>query len=183
MKISTIWITGYLIALLLVACAQPRPADPAAGAALLKPFKTKLQGALKTGLAEDPASAISVCKIRAPKIALEQSVNGVRMGRSSHRLRNPDNQAPAWVQPLMADYLADPASRLPKAVILSDQQHGYIEPIVLQEVCVMCHGHQLAPGIAAQIKTQYPMDKAVGFKPGDLRGVFWVEYPAPDTAP
>ena len=170
----------YLIVLLLIGCAQPRPADPAAGAALLKPFKTGLQTALKTGIAKGPASAISVCKTQAPMIALNQSVNDVRMGRSSHRLRNPANQAPAWVQPLMDGYLADPASRQPKAVVLSDHRHGYVEPILLQPVCVMCHGQTLAPEIAAQIKAQYPMDKAVGFQPGDLRGVFWVEYPAPN---
>jgi len=173
----------HLIVLLLVGCAQPRPADPAAGAVLLKPFKNGLQTALKAGLADGPANAISVCKTQAPMIALNQSVNGVRMGRSSHRLRNPANQAPAWVQPLMEGYLADHASRQPKAVVLSDHRHGYVEPIVLQAVCVMCHGQQLEPGIAAQINKLYPEDKATGFETGDLRGVFWVEYPAPDSAP
>jgi hypothetical protein len=36
----------------------------------------------------------------------------------------------------------------------------------------------LAPDIVAQIQAKYPEDEATGFKLDDLRGVFWVEYPA-----
>ena len=31
---------------------------------------------------------------------------------------------------------------------------------------------------AAHIKKAYPRDEATGFDIGDLRGVFWVEYPS-----
>ena len=179
MKYAAVGILCFLIALLLTACAQPGTADPEIGAALLKPFKTELQTALKTGLADGPATAIGICKNRAPQIATQQSINGVHMGRTSHRLRNPANQAPAWAQAVLDRYLVDSFDRTPTSVVISNRLHGYVEPILLQPVCVMCHGQDLAPEIATQIKAQYPMDKAVGFQPGDLRGVFWVEYPAP----
>jgi hypothetical protein len=45
-------------------------------------------------------------------------------------------------------------------------------------LCLVCHGETLAPEIAAQIAAQYPEDQATGFADGDLRGVFWVEFPS-----
>ena len=44
--------------------------------------------------------------------------------------------------------------------------------------CLTCHGSSLAPDVAAQISDLYPQDRAVGFEAGDLRGVFWLEFPA-----
>ncbi len=41
-----------------------------------------------------------------------------------------------------------------------------------------CHGSNLAPDVAEQIRTMYPQDAATGFELDDLRGVYWVEYPA-----
>ena len=54
---------------------------------------------------------------------------------------------------------------------------GYVEPIVMQPMCLTCHGESLAPEIAARISEVYPDDQATGFKVGDFRGVFWVEFP------
>ena len=42
----------------------------------------------------------------------------------------------------------------------------------------MCHGKAIAEEVAQQIAELYPEDRAVGFRPGELRGVFWVEYQA-----
>ena len=54
---------------------------------------------------------------------------------------------------------------------------GYAEPIIVQPMCLACHGESLAPEIAAKISEAYPDDQATGFKVGDFRGVFWVEFP------
>ena len=153
-------------------------AELARGAELLTPFKKDLQQALKSGLAEGPAPAIEVCRSKAPGIADALSVDGVRMGRSSHRLRNPDNAAPEWVGPVMQAYLDDPASRQPRAVQLADRRWGYVEPITVQPLCLTCHGTEIASEIQAQIAELYPDDSATGFEAGDLRGVFWLEFPA-----
>ena len=86
--------------LLLLAFAavttQAQDAELARGAELLAPFKQDLQMALKSGLADGPATAIEVCRVKAPGIADALSVDGVKMGRSGHKLRNPDNAAPDW---------------------------------------------------------------------------------------
>ena len=162
---------------LAAATVHAQDAELARGAELLAPFKKDLQLALKSGLAEGPAEAIQVCRVKAPGIANALSVEGVRVGRSSHKLRNPDNTAPDWVSPLVQTFLDDPSSREPLAVELADNRWGYAEPIIVQPLCLTCHGSELPPDVAARLSELYPEDRAVGFEAGDLRGVFWLEFP------
>lgn len=182
------WIVVLLLLASVAAFAEdpaPSAADPAApprGAELLAPFKVQLMEALRAGLEQGPAEAISACQMRAPEIASALSRDGVSMGRSSHRLRNPANVAPAWVAPILAAYVADATDRSPRTLTLDDGRAGYVEPIVVAPMCVTCHGKTLAPEVAARIHELYPDDAATGFEVGDLRGVFWVAYPA-DPAP
>ena len=48
---------------------------------------------------------------------------------------------------------------------------------IVVALCLTCHGESLQPEIATRINESYPEDEAAGFKTGDLRGVFWVEFP------
>ena len=152
----------------------------ARGAELLGPFKTELKRALLSGLEQGPEQAIAVCKDLAPQIAGELSVNGVVVGRTSHRLRNPANVAPDWVTPILATYLDVEAHAQPVSVTLPGDRTGYVEPIVMQPLCLTCHGEALADEIDSRIRREYPEDAATGFAVGELRGVFWVEFPADD---
>lgn len=148
------------------------------GAEILRPLKKELQQALLAGMQQGPLIAISVCKEQAPAIAESLSINGVEVGRTSHRLRNPANVAPAWVNTVLQSYLEEGSERAPEVVRLAGNRHGYVEPILLQPLCATCHGKTLTPDVAAYIKEAYPADQATGFDVGDLRGVYWVEYPA-----
>ena len=172
----------YLVALFLITALAVEAQEPARerGPELLAPFKTELQQALRDGLAQGPAEAIAVCRLKAPEISDSLSHDGVRMGRTSHRLRNPDNASPDWVSPVLEDYIKSEADREPRVVPLSNDRVGYVEPILLQPLCLTCHGETLAPDIASRINELYPEDRATGFDVGDLRGVFWVEFPATD---
>ena len=64
------------------------------------------------------------------------------------------------------------------AVPLPDNRWGYVEPITVQPLCLACHGSEIVPDVADRISELYPEDRATGFAVGDLRGVFWVEFPA-----
>ena len=179
----------YLLAAcaLLVACSK-RPAetamvetvdavDPAArGAELLAPFKSDLKEALMAGMKEGPAAAIQVCSEQAPGIAASLSVDGVRMGRSSHKLRNPGNAPPDWLVPVLENYTSGAAALQPVTVDIAANRHAYVEPIITQLLCLTCHGSDIDADIAARIAEAYPQDQATGFAAGDLRGVFWVEF-------
>jgi hypothetical protein len=122
---------------------------------------------------------MGACQLEAPEIAAALSQDGVRVGRTSHRLRNPSNSSPDWVSPILDSFLANPSGRAPKSVRLPNGRSGYVEPIFIQPLCLTCHGTDISPPVAARISELYPDDEAVGFEVGDLRGVFWVELPIP----
>lgn len=174
-------INRFLISLPFVIAAGIATAQDTAlskGNELLGPFKANLQAALGSGMSQGVLEAIGVCQIQAPDIADSLSQDKILVGRSSHRLRNPDNAAPDWVEPIMQSYLTESSDREPQVVLLAGDRLGYVEPITLQPMCTACHGESLSGEVAMRISELYPEDQAVGFKAGDLRGVFWLEYPS-----
>lgn len=169
-------ISAVLFVVVSVAIADE--ATGTRGAEILAPFKAELKAALLEGLAEGPAAAIGACKLEAPRIAAAISVDGVAVGRTSHRLRNPENIPPEWVSPVMQEYLADPGARTPRTVELPGGKVGYVEPILMQPLCLTCHGDVQDSALAAGLADEYPEDQATGFKLDELRGVFWAAFPA-----
>ena len=156
---------------------EAQESELAPGPRLLAPFKQDLLQALRDGLAQGPVEAIAACQLKAPEIADALSHDGVRLGRTSHRLRNPSNAAPEWVVPILEAYANNQSDRAPTTVSLGNDRSGYVEPIILQPLCLTCHGDNLAPEVASRIEALYPTDRAVGYQVGDLRGVFWAEFP------
>jgi rubrerythrin len=127
------------------------------------------------------ANAIDVCAVRAPAIARDVSErHGVRIGRTSWKLRNPSNRPPVW-----ADLATDDRPEEPTFFADRSGRLGALLPIRLAGNCLACHGapSDLAPGVAGALARRYPADQATGFKAGDLRGWFWVEVPAGAGAP
>ncbi len=166
-----------VLALAALAAVAQAGDDPAAqGASLLAPFKADLKNALMAGMKEGPATAIEVCSDDAPGIAAKLSVDGVLMGRSSHKLRNPDNAAPDWLAPIIDAYATGESELAPVVVDLDDGRHGYAEPIRVQPLCLTCHGETVHADVAERIEALYPDDEATGFSEGDFRGVFWVSF-------
>jgi hypothetical protein len=174
-------LPAWLLPVLLVfvsGTAQTQESEFTHGAELLAPLKKELKQALVAGMQKGPVNAVSVCKVQAPAITDSLAVEGIRIGRTSHRLRNPANSAPDWVDTVLQTYLREGLDRAPTLVPLANDRLGYVEPITLQPLCATCHGTTLAPDVAAHIREAYPEDEATGFEVGDLRGVYWVEYPA-----
>ena len=146
--------------------------------AAIQPFKERLQGALVSALAEGPENAVKVCRLEAGRIAADLSVDGIRMGRTSHRVRNSDNAPEPWMEPLLAAYQADPGLEEPRGVWLDERTVGFVEPIRLKAFCLSCHGPSVETALLEEIRALYPEDQATGFRVGDLRGLFWVTLPA-----
>ena len=185
-RAQTAILCGSLLSpvFLLMACqageptADVPPQEMEKAKNALQPLKEQLVDALTGALEEGgPETAIAVCKDEAPRIAAELSVDGVRMGRTSHKLRNPDNAPQPWVEPLLAAYLADPQNPEPRAVRLDDSTIGYVEPIYAMSFCLSCHGPSIEPALQRTIRSLYPEDQATGFRMNDLRGLFWVTLP------
>jgi hypothetical protein len=181
--LTTLFVTLALLGALLGTAASAQQPGRDHGAGLLMPFKQNLQQALREGLSEGPVQALSACRVEAPKIAEGLSQEGIRVGRTSHRLRNPANRSPEWVRPILESYLANPSLRNPRSLPLPEGRTGYVEPILMQSLCLTCHGQSIDSDVAAELERLYPKDEAVGFEVGELRGVFWVEFPTTDDTP
>lgn len=154
--------------------AQKAQAARAAEArdALAGSLLAELTGALDAG---GPTAAIAVCKERAPAIAREVSARtGVRIARTSFKLRNPANAPPAWAADLVERRVSEPTH-----VALADGALGALLPIKTAAPCLGCHGEaeRIPPEVGAALAASYPADRATGFRSGDLRGWFWVEVP------
>lgn len=182
------WILVVACLILCASCAGDgsdgvSQAEMDRAAQTLQPFKEQLVEALMGALDEGgKENAIRICSEQAPQIAATLSVNGVRMGRTSHKLRNPANAAEPWVEPLLETYLENPTDDQPRAVRLDDTTIGYVEPIYVMSFCLGCHGPRVDQDLARTIEELYPHDEAVGFHADDLRGLFWLTMPATNPA-
>ena len=132
---------------------------------------------LQAAFADGPGAAIGACQVAAPEIAAAVAdEQGLRIGRTSHKLRNPANVAPDWAAAFVAE-----RRETPVWLSHADGRLAGLLPIPTKPLCVMCHGQAdvLAEPIRNALAERYPEDNATGFAAGDLRGWFWLEIPAP----
>ena len=68
------------------------------------------------------------------------------------------------------------------AVDLGDKV-GVMRPMAHRPQCGSCHGRpdKFSTAIRAELKDRYPVDAAVGFEEGEIRGWYWVEVPKKRT--
>jgi hypothetical protein len=175
MSILLLGSTGYL-------AADPESPHVLEARGIVKQFfgslKDELQAALKEG---GPVTAISICKLKAPKISKEFTLlSGWYVGRTTLRLRNPNNEPDAWEQKVLEQF----ESRIAAGEDISKMEHAeeilmdgkkifrYMQAIQIQDLCLNCHGGDIKPGIARILTQLYPNDQATGFRKGDLRGAF-----------
>lgn len=178
---------------------EPMAAAPDAQAraqAAMKDFAERLRGQLREAMTRDgAAAAVDFCHLEAPRIAEQvMAEHGVRLGRVAvpGRNRNPGNVAEGWLQELAVSFQAavdtGGAPEAQVAVMREDVPPGVelrlARGIRVEAACLMCHGDNIAPEIAARLAEHYPGDRATGFREGDLRGLIWAEVPAnPGTTP
>lgn len=176
-------VSGVLLACSPRADSTSEQAWRDRGAAAVAGLKQSLVAELSAALAAGgPENALEVCRVRAPALAAEASGPGVRVGRTSHRLRNRDNAPPDWVGPLLQRYVAGELANESTVVALDGGRGGYVEPLIAAPMCLTCHGEALAPAVAEKLRVLYPDDRAIGFRAGDLRGLAWAEIDASDRS-
>lgn len=135
-----------------------------------------LMTALKEGGKEH---ALAFCNVRAIPLTdsmstdLEHSIK-----RVSDKPRNPTNAAsPEEIEILEAYALALEQGEDLEAKILGTDigRTGYF-PITTNPMCLQCHGklgEELDASFYEKVKNLYPEDKAIGYGPGQIRGM-WV---------
>lgn len=153
----------------------------------VKAFFTELKGELVAGMkAGGPANAISVCNVKAPGIAEKHSRNnGWDVGRTSLKFRNPNNAPDAWEKAVLEKFEQRKAAGEDLAkmeyyeVVESDGKKSfrYMKAIPTGEVCLKCHGSNIAAPVVQRLDELYPGDKARGYSLGDIRGAFTITQP------
>jgi len=143
----------------------------------------KLSGSLMEAMDRGGVKeAIDYCHLEAyPLTELVSSEYGAHLRRVASRFRNPKNAPEDWEIDLIKYYesFESPSSAKDTLIELSDATLVYARPILLQGPCVKCHGHvgtDVADVDYQIIKEKYPDDRAIGFAPGDLRGMWVVKF-------
>lgn len=152
---------------------------------LIKKFGGQLKSTLTSEIKQNGlVAAIKVCKIKAPEISDSLS-DKVTIGRTSLKYRNPDNKPDDISKITLMDFETQKqnngnVSQIEKGQFIEKdgkKVYRFMKAIETGGLCLSCHGESLTKEVAEQIKTDYPDDKATGFKLGDIRGSFVVEIP------
>ncbi len=159
----------------------------ASSRALIKQFGASLQNELQTALAEKgPEHALGVCQIAAPEIAYRQAEqSGWTVARTSLRARNPANEPDLWEETVLDEFEVrimggEPVETIEFFEIVEKDGQDvfrYMKAIPTGEVCLTCHGAEIAPSVQQVIADIYPDDQATDFFVGDLRGAFTITQP------
>jgi hypothetical protein len=137
------------------------------------------------------SNALPFCSAQAlPLTSLVARTNGVELRRVSHKARNPANQANEAEQALILRLQTGGSTEArpqPMVVGTAPDTVTFYAPIVISDaLCLKCHGQpeeDIALDDLVTIRRLYPSDAATGFKLGDLRGLWRVDFKRSALAP
>ena len=194
--------TATLLALLYVACAATvgtgRAQQPSEQAAapdidlvqrlakareLTLLYREKLKAGIQQAIKESGVvGAIGACNTLAPELnATVSDGTNFELARTAQRVRNTENTPDAWEQSILEQFQKSLESGVEaKALETYDvvtttegqRLFRYMQPIMMGELCMACHGPNVAPDVKAEIAKYYVDDKAIGYTLGEMRGAF-----------
>lgn len=158
---------------------------------VIQQFMGKLLKEMKMAMKEGgPVQAIKVCNETAPSIAKEISdKHNWKVGRTSLKLRNPANAPDAWEAMVLKKFEErraageSPAKMAYFEVVEEKGQKNFRfmkaigMPALAKMPCLTCHGENIELKVSSKLNELYPTDKAVGYKPGEIRGAFTIVQP------
>ncbi len=136
-----------------------------------------------------PLRAIMVCKYSVPEISSSLARRtGWRVTRVSLRPRNPTlGMADHWEQGVLEYFdrlveRGEAAENLEFQQVVKEQDgsyYRYMKALPTGGLCLSCHGlkSELSPAVIGQLASEYPHDRAVGYKVGDVRGAVSIKRP------
>jgi hypothetical protein len=148
---------------------------------IIAAFSAELQAELQAAIAAGGLErAIEVCKTRATAIAAAAARNGWTVGRTSLKVRNPDNRPDEFERRVLLDFeqkIAEGRSidslGYYKANAVGElSEFRYMKAIETKELCLGCHGASIPHAVGKKLDELYPRDEARGYAAGQLRGAF-----------
>ncbi|WAJ39557.1 DUF3365 domain-containing protein [Pseudomonas sp. GOM7] len=177
-----------LTALLTCTAAQAATPWQDEAAAQIPPFAEQLLGTVRQAIADGgPTAAVQACQALAPQIASEHSQHAWQVGRTSLKVRNPDNAPDAWERTVLERFASAAKAGTPIKELRHgeevDGQYRYMQAIAVGEPCLACHGTAIKAEVQATIDQYYPQDQARGYQLGELRGAFTLSRPIAQETP
>lgn len=186
--------TGIAVFLLLAAGGATVHADDdaallkgrAAAAALNETLLMRMTRSLRDS---GPERTMSVCAYQARALANEvERKEGVKVRRTSLKLRNPENAPDAYERELLARLSARAREgTLPDESLEERRENGrkvyrYAKPLVASPLCITCHGQaaEIPEEVRYILESRYPKDAATGYGDGDFLGIVSVVIPGSD---
>ena len=183
-------LLGFMTILIFSGCqnvVQKKPLSPEEQAKYIQTGKKITTFSFKT-LSKEVMNAINeggvqhavdYCHLQAgPMIDSLSKQYNAKISRVSDQYRNPQNKPDELDLTVIETYRKqlDEGQELQAHLENTGKEIIFYSPIlILNPVCLNCHG---VPGATAEqanidfIRTKYPEDRAVGYKLGDLRGVW-----------
>ncbi|MBL7739659.1 MAG: DUF3365 domain-containing protein [Chitinophagaceae bacterium] len=126
--------------------------------------------------------AIAFCNTEAGKLTHTYATEEVTIRRSSDKTRNPANIPDSLEQKILSVFYQQIKDKKEVTPVFEKDAAGnrhYFKPILLQSICLNCHGDrvtQIKPDVWQAIQQKYPADSAFNYKEGDLRGIWHVVF-------
>lgn len=139
-------------------------------------LKKTLMGELKAKMNESPVAAVDFCSKNAMEITKAiAKKHGLNIKRVSEKNRNPQNVADENDKKALMQFAESlKQNGKPQSYVIVDNK--YYEPLITNEMCIVCHGKDgvISKETKEKIKQNYPVDKAIGYGVGELRGAIVV---------
>ena len=191
------FLVGFLAAVSMAGLVPIAQAQGSAGSESIQDSrKVALQVslALRTQLLREmqvsgPLRSLIVCKYNCPEIlSIQSRKTGWRVAAVSLKPRNSAlGMADAWEQKVIADFErrvanGEKAETLEVIETIKEPQGRYFryaKAMMVERLCLQCHGtrDQLPESVKAQLAIDYPFDRAVGFKVGQVYGIVSIKRP------
>ncbi|SFZ97486.1 Cytochrome c family protein [hydrothermal vent metagenome] len=182
MKLKTLLLSTILLSSVTMA---DNSAIKQEGVKYIKMLGGALKGELQPLMKADKSgmSALEFCTVKANDITNEVNKKlpaNVKVRRTAVKVRNSSqNQPDALDMKIMTEYISaiDEKTFTPKDIkVVEDADTTRVyKPLLAQGACLKCHGTNISKEISKSLEENYPHDKAVNFKEGDLRGVIVAE--------
>jgi hypothetical protein len=127
-------------------------------------------------------SAVRYCHVQAYPITAVYASKGIQIRRTSLKYRNPANEPDVLEYLILNEYNAQQRAGLELKPAIRRNKDGtvhYFKPILLQGMCVTCHGDpasDIPESVKNALSTLYPNDQATGYRVGDLRGMWHIQF-------
>lgn len=130
-----------------------------------------------------PSQALPFCNVQAlPLTASIATQENVQIKRVSKMFRNSANKPNTTERHVISDYentLLRGEELSPVLISTLSGKPQFFSPILINKKCLSCHGvirKQVSKQTDSLIKVVYPNDLATGYKVGDLRGIWSIQF-------